>query len=108
MPTPQEQTTRARTRADKCVVRTDTDITGYYLCVGKYLSVVQGYLKLGILAVEIILQSVQVPGTLPLAHRKVVKQIVAAGLRARSRNLGLGQDPLQTLNCKAAHVLNGV
>ena len=64
------------------------------LCVGKHLSVVEGDLEFGVLAVEIVLQTVEVAAALPLAHRQIVEQTVAAGLRCCGRHLRLGENPL--------------
>ena len=50
------------------------------LCICEDFAVVEGNLEFGVLRVEIVLQTIEVAGTFPLAHREVVEQIVAAGL----------------------------
>ena len=54
------------------------------------------------------MQAIEVAGTLPFAHGEIVEQIVATGLRTRGRDLVLSEDPLETLDGEAAHVLNGI
>ena len=78
------------------------------LSVGEALAVGKCNLEFGVLAVEIVLQAIEVAGTLPFTHGKVVEQIVATGFRTRGGNLVLSEDPLETLDCEAAHVLNGI
>ena len=78
------------------------------LCVGKGLAIGKGDLQLGVAAVEIVLQAVEVACALPLAHGQVVEQAVAAGLGLGGGNAVLGEYPLEALDGEAAHVLDGV
>ena len=78
------------------------------LGVGKEFAVVEGDLQLGVLAMEVVLQAVEVAGALPLAHGQVVEQIVAAGFGTGGRHLGLSENPLEALDGQASHVLYGV
>ena len=55
-------------------------------------------MELGVLAVEGVLQAIEVAGTFPLAHGEVVQQVVAAGLGCGCGDLGLGEYPTQALN----------
>ena len=74
------------------------------LCVGKVFAVGERYVQLGVLAVEVVLEALEVSGALPLAHWQVVEQVVAAGLGLGGRHLGLCQYPLQALDGEPAHV----
>ena len=65
-------------------------------------------MQLGVLAVEVVLQAVEITGTFPFAHGEVVEQVVAAGLGLGGGDFGLGEYPLETLDGQAAHVLDGV
>ena len=78
------------------------------LCVGEGLAVVQDDLKFGIFAVEVVAEAVQVAGALPFAHRQVMQQVVAAGLRGRGRDFVLREDPFQAFDGQPAHVLRRV
>ena len=78
------------------------------LCVSKHFPVVEGNLQLGIFAVEIVFQAVQIAGALPFAHRQVVEQVVAASLRPCGGHLGLRENPLQASDGQLPHVLHGV
>ena len=71
----------------RCIVRT-------CLCVSEDAAVVEGNLQLDVLTMEVVLQAVEIAGTLPLAHWQVVAQAVAAGLRLRGRQLRLRENPL--------------
>ena len=66
--------------------------------IGKGASVIEGNLEFAVLTVEIVLQAVEIAGAFPLAHRQVVKQIVAASLWLSGRHLVLCKNPLETLN----------
>ena len=57
------------------------------LGIGEDLAVVEGDMQLGVLAVKIVLQSVEIACALPLAHGQVVEEIVAAGLGPSRRHL---------------------
>ena len=48
-----------------------------WLCVGKNFAVIKSYAEFCVLAVEIVLQTIQIALAFPLAHRQVVEQIVA-------------------------------
>jgi hypothetical protein len=61
-----------------------------------------------VLTVEVVLQTVQVTAALPMAHRKVVKQVVATGFRSRAWDFCLREYPLQTLYGELAHVKDRV
>ena len=76
--------------------------------VGKAFTVGQGDFEFGVLAVEVVLQAVQVAPTFPLAHGQVVEQIVAAGFGARGRHFALGEYPFETFDGELAHIFNGV
>ena len=76
--------------------------------IGKYLAVVEGNLEFGVLAVEIVLQAVEVAAAFPLAHGQVVKQAVAAGFGCGSGHFGLSENPLEALDGEAAHVFDGI
>ena len=65
-------------------------------------------MQLGVLAVEMVLQTVDVADTLPLAHGQVVKQIVAAGLGLGGRHAVLCENPFKAFDGEAAHVFDGV
>ena len=83
-------------------------VNSLVLCVGEDLAVVEGDLEFGVLAVEIVLQTVEVTGALPLAHGEVVEQIVAAGLWTGGRHLCLCENPLEARDGQTTHVLDGV
>ena len=80
----------------------------FFLRVGKNFSILEGNLQHGVLGMEGVLQPVEVAGTLPFAHGEVVEVIVTTGLRCRSRHLVLGENPLQTLDGEATHVLHRI
>ena len=81
---------------------------GKGLCVGKHLAVLEDNLQFGVLAVEVVLQTVEIAGALPFAHGQVVQQVVAAGLGTRGGHLGLLENPLEAIDGEPAHVLNGI
>ena len=60
------------------------------LRVGEDLAVFERDLQLGVFAVEVVLEPVQVAGGFPLAHGQVVQQVIAAGLGARRGHFVLG------------------
>ena len=78
------------------------------LCVGEDLAVGEGDLELGVLGVEIVLQTVEVAAALPMTHGKVVEQVVAAGLGLGGRDVVLSEYPLEALDGELAHVMDGV
>ena len=78
------------------------------LCVGKDFSVAECDLKLGVLAVEIVLQAVEIACAFPFAHGQVVQQIVAASVGSGGWHFCLRENPLEALDGQAAHVLWGV
>lgn len=80
----------------------------FYLCICKYASIVERNLEFCIFRMEIILQSIYVTTALPVAHGKVVEQVVATGFWCCCGHLCLCEYPLQALNGKLAHILNGV
>ena len=43
------------------------------LCVSKHLAVIERDLQLGVLAMKVMLEAVEIAGTLPFAHWQVVK-----------------------------------
>ena len=79
-----------------------------WLRIGEDAAVVEGDLELGVLRVEVVLQAVEVAAALPLAHRQVVEQVVAAGFGTRGGHLVLRENPLQTADGELPHVLDGV
>ena len=85
----------------RCIVRT-------CLCVSEDAAVVEGDLQLDVLAMEVVLQAVEIAGTFPLAHWKVVEQVVTAGLWLCGGHFVLREYPLETLDGQASHVFNGV
>ncbi len=78
------------------------------LGVGEGFAVGEGDVKLGVLAVEGVLQAIEVAGTFPLAHGEVVEEVVATGLGTCGGNFRLGEDPLETGDGQLTHVLYGV
>ncbi len=78
------------------------------LCVSEDAAVVEGDLQLDVLAMEVVLQAIEIAGTFPLAHWQVVEQVVAAGLWFCGGYFVLREYPLETLDGQASHVLNGV
>ena len=65
-------------------------------------------LEFGVLAMEIVLQAIQIATAFPMTHGQVVEQIVATGLWACGRYLALRENPLEALNGEAAHILYGI
>ena len=65
-------------------------------------------MEFGVLAVEVVLQALEVAGTFPVAHGQVVEEVVAAGFRAGGRYLLLSENPLEAFDGQLAHVLHGV
>ena len=78
------------------------------LCVGEDTSVGERHLELGVFAVEVVAQAVEVAAALPVAHGQVVEQAVAAGLGCGGGDFGLCEYPFQAFDGEAAHVLDGV
>ena len=78
------------------------------LRIGEALTVGEGDLEFGVLAMEIVLQAIKIAGTLPFTHGEVVEQIVATGLGAGGWHFILGENPLQALDGELAHILDGV
>lgn len=76
--------------------------------ISKDATVVECDLQLGVFAMEIVLQTVEIAPTFPMTHRKVVKQTVATSLWRGGRHFGLGEYPTKALNGEASHVLNGI
>ena len=89
----------ASTRRAKSILR---------LRVGEDHSIVEGDVQLGVLAMEIILQSVEISAAFPLAHGQVVKEIVATSLGLSGRHLALGNNPLEAFYCEATHVVYAI
>jgi len=80
----------------------------HQLRIREDFAVGEGDLELGVLVVEVGLETVEVAGALPLAHGKVVEEVVAAGLGTGGRDLVLPEYPLQTLDGEATHVMDAV
>ena len=78
------------------------------LCIGKRPAVFKGDFQFGVLAVELMLQSVEVAPALPLAHGQVMEKVVAAGLRLRGGHAFLCENPLKALDGESTHILDGV
>ena len=78
------------------------------LRIGEALTVGEGDLEFGVLAMEIVLQAIKIAGTLPFTHGEVVEQIVAASLWARGWNLILSENPLEALDGETAHIFNSI
>ena len=78
------------------------------LRIGEDFTIVEGNLKFGVLAMEIVLQAVEIAGTFPLTHREVVEQVIATSLRTRGGYFRLREDPLETFDGQSPHVLHGV
>ena len=65
-------------------------------------------MEFGVLAVEVVLQTVEIASTFPFTHGEVVEQVVATGLWLGGWHLGLGENPLKALDGELAHIVDGV